>query len=166
MTTEAFAGSRFLELARVAYVLVLIQVGTGLLAMIGELLFMGNPVYALIPLLKSVALVLLAVLLASGRMWVPIALLCLEGLSLSGVGVSLLVGLLPGLDRTMTVSGLLTEVALPLTIAVLCAQLLPARKRPGAAASFPRGRADAVAAWTRGKTSPPAPHGRANQEET
>jgi hypothetical protein len=59
-----------------------------------------------------------------------IALLTFEGMSVLGVAVSVVVGLLPGLDRTLTLTGLLTEVGLPVIVIVYCAQLLAARRVP------------------------------------
>lgn len=118
----------------VAYVLVLVQVGGGLLAMVGELVFMGSPLYALVPLATAAALVLLAAKVRGGRRWALLALLCFEGLSLLGVGVSLVAGaLLSGLGRTVTLAGLLTEIVLPIVVAVLCAQRLALPAPPAAA---------------------------------
>jgi len=111
----------------VAYVLVLVQIGAGLLAAVGEMLLMGSPLYALMPLVKAGLLVFLAVKVLGGRRWALIALLAFEAVSLAGVGLSLAVGLLPGLDRTVTLAGLLTEIALPLAVAILCAQRLAVR---------------------------------------
>lgn len=112
----------------VVYVLVLVQVGAGLLASLGELLFMGSLLYVIIPLVKAGLLVLLAVKVLGGRRWALIALLAFEGVSLAGVGLSLAAGLLPMLDRTVTLAGLLTEIALPLAVAILCAQRLAVRQ--------------------------------------
>jgi hypothetical protein len=110
----------------VAYVLVLVQVGAGLLAAVGELLFMGSPLYAVMPVLKAGLLILLAVKVTRGRKWALITLLTFEGVSLAGVGLSLAIGLLPVLDRTVTLAGLVTEIVLPLLVAILCALRLAA----------------------------------------
>ncbi len=110
----------------VVSVLVLIQAGAGLLAMFGELLFMGNPLYLVVPVAKAAVLFVLAAKVVGRRRWALIALLTFEGLSVLGVSASTLVGLLPGLDRTMTLTGLLTEVGIPLVVIVYCAQLLAA----------------------------------------
>jgi len=121
----------------VVYVLVLVQAAAGLLAMAGELLFMGNALYLVIPVVKAVVLLVLAVKVVGHRRWASIALLTFEGLSLVGVGVSLAVGLLPWVDRTVTLTGLLTEMGLPLIVIVYCAQSLVDRPQTIASSAVP-----------------------------
>lgn len=110
--------------ADVVYVLLLLQAGFGLVAMLGGLLLMGNPVYLLAPAAKAVTLFVLAAKVASGRRWAWVAVLVLEGLGLIGFWLSLLGGLLPMLTRTVTLTGLLTEVAIPVVVVYFCARTL------------------------------------------
>lgn len=112
----------------VAYVLVLLQSGAVLLGATGEALFMGSALYVIVPLIKAVVAVLFAAKGVAGRRWALIALIALEGLSLLGAALSTVLGLVPGLTRTVTLAGLLTEVALPFAVIMLCAQRLG---RPG-----------------------------------
>lgn len=123
--------------ADVVYLLLLLQAGFVLLAMLGELLFMGNPVYLLVPVAKVVALFVLAAKVVGDRRWAWIAVLVLEGISLVGIWLSMLIGLLPILSRTVTLVGLITEIGIPVTVIYFCARVLidwrlshPARPAP------------------------------------
>ncbi|HET8659287.1 MAG TPA: hypothetical protein VFM55_09850 [Micromonosporaceae bacterium] len=110
--------------ADVVYLLLLLQAGFGLVAMLGGLLLMGNPVYLLAPVAKAVTLFVLATKVVSGRRWAWITVLVLEGLGLVGFWLSLLGGLLPMLTRTVTLTGLLTEVGIPVVVIYFCARTL------------------------------------------
>jgi hypothetical protein len=103
-------------------VLALLQAALGLLAAAGQLLFTGaNPLYLIAPLARAVLLVVVA---ASGRRWGLIAVVSLEGLSLLGFGLSGLVGLLPWVDDTVNLVGLLANLALPAVMVWLALRLL------------------------------------------
>lgn len=115
-------------------VFALLQAALGLLAALGQLLFVaGNPAYLAVPLLRAALLVTAA---AVGRRWCMVAILVLEGLSITGFWVSAAVGLLPWVDATVTLVGLLANVALPGAMTYLAARLLaatpatPARPAP------------------------------------
>ena len=116
----------------VVFVLLLVQAAAGLLASVGELVVMGSPLYLAAPLLKAVAIMVIAGRVARGRRWALVAAVVAQWLGLLGLWFGLALGVLPGLDPTLTMVGLLTEVALPVAVIVLCAQLLAAR--PHAAA--------------------------------
>ena len=120
--------------ADVVYLLMLLQAGFGLLAMLGELLFMANPLYLLVPITKAVLLFVVAAKVVSGRRWAWVTAIVVEGIGLIGFWLSLMAGLLPILSRTVTFVGLLTEIALPVTVICLCAWLLarPRFPRPSA----------------------------------
>jgi hypothetical protein len=112
--------------ADVVYVLLLVQVGAGLLSMLGEVLFMGgNPLYALAPLTRAIATLVFAALAVRGRTGALIGVIVLQSLTLIGFTLSALVGLLPMLDFTPTLTGLLTGVALPVAVIIMCSRLLP-----------------------------------------
>jgi hypothetical protein len=103
-------------------VLALLQAALGLLAALGQLLFTGaNPVYLVAPLARAVLLVVAA---ASGRRWGMVALLVLEGLSIVGFFLSGLVGLLPWVDTTVNLVGLLANLAVPAVMLWLALRLL------------------------------------------
>ena len=105
-------------------VLALLQAAFGLLAALGQLLFVaGNPAYLAVPLVRAALLVTAA---AVGRRWGVLAILVLEGLSVTGFWVSALIGLLPWVDATVTPVGLLANVALPGAMTYLAARLLAA----------------------------------------
>jgi hypothetical protein len=111
------SGHRYLLL-----VLALLQAALGLLAAAGQLLFTGaNPLYLVAPLARAVLLIIAA---ASGRRWGLITVVCLEGLSLLGFGISGLVGLLPWVDNTVNLVGLLTNLTLPAVMIWLALRLL------------------------------------------
>ncbi len=110
----------------VVFVLLLVQAGAGLLAAMGELVVMGSPLYLAAPLLKAVAVIVVASGVARGRLWAGIAAIGVQWLGLLGLWFGLVLGLVPGLDPTITVVGLLTEVALPVAVIVLCARLIGA----------------------------------------
>jgi len=129
-------------------VLALLQAAFGLLAALGQLLFVaGNPAYLAVPLVRAALLVTAA---AVGRRWGMVAIVVLEGLSVTGFWVSAVVGLLPWVDVTVTPVGLLANVALPGAMAYLAARLLAARPAPP-------GPAGVVPAPVRAAPARPAP---------
>lgn len=111
--------------------LLLLQAAFGLLASLGEMLLMGTPLYAALPLARAVVLVVLAAKIVRGRRWAVIAVVVLEWLGLLGGWLGVLLGLLPGLAPSITLMSLLTEVALPIAVIALCARLLPRVPRFG-----------------------------------
>jgi hypothetical protein len=120
--------------SNVVFVLLLVQVGTILLGTLGELLFMGgNPLYLVAPLIRIVLALVFGAMALRGRRLALVGIIVLQGLSLVGFGASLLVGLLPQVDFTPTLTGLVTTFLLPIVLIVYCAQLLTAQRRTAAA---------------------------------
>jgi hypothetical protein len=120
-STAPDAGGR----ADVVYVLLLLQAGLGILAMFGTLLLMGgNPAYLVVPLLHAVLLSWLATRVARRRRWAYKLVVALQMLSLIGYQVNLLVGLIPQVEVTINLVGLLTTVALPVAVLWQCVRLL------------------------------------------
>jgi hypothetical protein len=118
--------------AELARLLLLMTAGLTLLAMIGEIVLMGSAVYAVVPVVKAIVLMVLARKVAARRRWAMITTVVLAGVSLAGFTISSLAGLLPQLDHTVTLTGVVTEVALPIVLIVLSARLLastPAKVR-------------------------------------
>jgi hypothetical protein len=104
----------------VVLVLVCIQIGAGVLAMLGELLFMGgNPLYILEPLVRTVVTAILAGLMHR-KQGALFGLMAMQVISLAGFTISAGLGLVPQLEFTPTLTGLLTGLALPAAILVLC----------------------------------------------
>lgn len=127
--------------ADVAYVLVLVQVAAGLLAMVGMVIMMGGaPRYAVVPLLKAVLMLVVAgAVRRRGRRWSLITLMVIEVATVVGFWFSTVAGLLVGeINHTVNLVGLLTQIGLPVAICWLCAQLLAAQpRRPRHAAVAP-----------------------------
>ena len=114
-------------------VLALFQAGTGLLAALGQLLFTGaNPLYLVAPLGRAALLVTAASVTVAGRRWGPVAVIVLEGLSVFGFWLSGLVGVLPWVDDTVTVVGLLGNALLPAAMLYLAVRVLAATGAPRA----------------------------------
>jgi hypothetical protein len=118
--------------ADVVLVLTLLQVAAGLLAMLGELLLMGgSPLYLPAPLAKAVLLLVLAAKIMRGRRWAMIVMIVNQALAVVGFWAGALIGMLPQLDNTITLVGVLMGLALPVGITYLCATLIVrAPRRP------------------------------------
>lgn len=110
--------------ADVVYVLMLLQVGAGLLAAVGPVVVSGNPGYLLGPVVRAILLLVLAAGIVRGRRWALVAAIVVEWVGLLGVLAGLLLGLTPQLVPSMTVTGLLTEIGIPVAVIWLCARLL------------------------------------------
>lgn len=122
------------------YALMLLECGMGVLAMFGELLFMGgNPLYLAVPLIKSGVLLFFAAKLLRGRHWAAIALIVSQGITLVGFWLNLLLALLPTLTFSVNLVGLLTGVTLPAVIIWLCARMLAVPRIVIAPIAYPMG---------------------------
>jgi len=115
--------------AELARLLLLMAAGMTLLAMFGEIILMGSLIYAAVPVIKATLLMVLARKVAALRRWAMMTTVVLSGMTLGGSTISTLIGLVPQLDHTVTLTGLITGVALPLMLIVLSAQLLAATPR-------------------------------------
>jgi hypothetical protein len=106
----------------VVYVLCLMQVAFLLLGAVGEQLLMGgNPLYLGLPLVKVILLFVFATKAVKGRRWAMVALLVTQAITVGGFVLQFVVGaLLPMLDYTVNLVGLLTNVGLPVAVAWLC----------------------------------------------
>src|SRR5262245_11992069 len=100
-------------------VLLLMQAAFVLLGGVGETLLMGgNGLYLALPALKAVLLMVLGRHIA--RRWALRTVLILQVITLTGFVVQLGAGLLPQVDFTVNLVGLLTTVALPAGMVWLC----------------------------------------------
>jgi hypothetical protein len=111
--------------ADVAYVLMLLQAAFGVVATLGMVLLMGGSVvHAIVPLLFAVALLVVAAKVARRRRWALIAALVVESAGLGGLMLDVVLGTLRQVDYVPTLTGLLTTVALPVAVIVLCVRSL------------------------------------------
>jgi hypothetical protein len=116
--------------ADVVYVLCLMQVAFLVLAALGEMLLMGgNPAYLVLPLVKVVTLLVVATKVVKGRRWAMITMIVIQGVTLAGFWLALIAGILPWVDDTVNLVGLLTNLAMPAVIVYLCAALIARRRR-------------------------------------
>ena len=108
--------------ADVVYVLCLLEVAFLMLAGVGEMLLMGfNPAYLVMPVVKTVLLLVFAAGAVSGRRWAVIGLIVAHCVTLAGFSLQFWAGFLPWIDHTLNLVGLLTNVALPIAVIVGCA---------------------------------------------
>jgi hypothetical protein len=114
----------------IVYVLTLIEVASVLLAAVGEVLLMGgNPAYLLIPVVKSVLLLVFATGAVRRRRWALRALVVLSWLTLAGFVLPLLVGLVAPVEFTVNIVDLMTTVGIPVAVIWLCRPHLRAIKQ-------------------------------------
>jgi hypothetical protein len=114
--------------ADVVYVLCLLQVGFGLLAALGEELLMGGgPLYLVVPVARAALLLVLATTVVSGRRWALVALIVVSGLTLVAFSVEVGISVFPAVGLTVNLAGLVTNVALPAAVIILCGQILRGR---------------------------------------
>jgi hypothetical protein len=106
---------------RVARSLLALQAALELTATLGLVLLSG-PLAAIGPLLHAALLLVLSA--RAHRRWAQWCVIAAEGLALAGFGLQQALGLLPQLDATVNLTGLLTTLALPAVLATLAARLL------------------------------------------
>ena len=111
---------------RVVFVLLLVQCGTILLAMLGELLFMGGvPFYAVVPMVRVILTLICAALIQREHRGAVVGTIVLQALSLAGFALSAAAGAaLPQVAFTPTLTGMVTGVVLPIVVIVYCGHLL------------------------------------------
>jgi hypothetical protein len=111
------------------YVLALTEAGLAVLAALGATLAMGgNPLYLLSGL--AVAAVYVVAGLNGRRRWALITLIAIESLRLVAFGLSAVLGALPWVQLTLTVSTLTDSVLLPAAMIVVAGRLLAVVDRP------------------------------------
>jgi hypothetical protein len=145
VTVQAIPRPQSADAADVVYVLCLMHAAFLLLAGLGEVLLMGgNPLYLGLPIAKMVVLFVFAAKVVSGRRWAMIALIVVQAITIVGFWLQVLAGLLPGLDFTLNLVGLITNVGMPFAVIYLCATLiarvprLPRRVSRIALAAYPQ----------------------------
>src|SRR5689334_12921335 len=109
-------------MALVAKALLTLQAGFGLVGALGVVVLMGfDPAYAVVPVAHSIALLLLSSYVGRRRRWALTVTIVLEGFALAAWVGQVLVGLLPQVDFTVTLTGLLTMLILPVAVVLLSA---------------------------------------------
>jgi hypothetical protein len=111
--------------ADVVYVLCLMQAAFLVLAALGEVLLMGgNPAYLVLPMVKVLLLLVVAAKVVKGRRWAMITMIVIQGITLVGFWLQVIAGILPWVDYTVNLVGLLTNLAMPAGIVYLCTVLI------------------------------------------
>jgi hypothetical protein len=105
-------------------VLVLIEVAAGLLAALGQALLMASPLFLVVPVLKVVFLLVVSGRLVRGRRWAVVTMLVVHTLAIVGFGFGLVLGATPWFTASVTLTGLLTGLGVPLAVLWLCVGLL------------------------------------------
>jgi len=114
----------------VLFVLCLMQAAFLLLAGLGEVLMMGgNAAYLIAPVAKLILVVVLATKAVKGRRWAMVTLMVVQVITLVGFTIQNLIGLLPGLDYSVNLVGLASNVAMPIAVVYLCASLIDRSRR-------------------------------------
>lgn len=107
--------------------LLVLQGAFGLTSTLGVLTLMGfNPWYAVVPVAHAALLMTLGALLERRR-WALVTVIVAEVLAVGGWELQLLLGFIPQLDFTVNLTGLLTTLALPVAVLVLCARRVTTR---------------------------------------
>jgi hypothetical protein len=112
----------------VASVLLVLQAAAGVLGALGVLALMRNPLYLVVPLGGAVGQLVLARFVGRGSRWGWAVLIAVEGWQLLALALNEAVGLLPQVDLTLTLTGLLTRVGLP--VALVCLGVLSIMRLP------------------------------------
>jgi hypothetical protein len=113
----------------IVYVLSLMQVAFLLLAAVGEVVLMaGNPLYLVVPVIKSVLLLVFATSALRQRRWALRGLYVFAWITLVGFVLQMLIGIFPAVDFTVNLVGLMTNVGLPVAVIWLCRPYLRAIK--------------------------------------
>lgn len=115
--------------AEVLFVLLTLQAALALLGAVGLLLFMGSALYLAGSVLKGAVLFVLATKIVGGREWALVLAIAVEWVALLAVWAGVLLGLLPMFTPSMTMTGLLTEIGLPVAVMWLCATQLASTRR-------------------------------------
>jgi hypothetical protein len=122
---DSWKAPTMLCMGRVAQSLLLLQAAFGLTAAIGMVVLMGfNPIYAVAPVLYAAMLIVLGALAARNRRWSLYVVVVVEALALAGWQLQQTIALLPQLDATLNLTGVLTTFVLPLVILLICVRIL------------------------------------------
>ncbi len=115
----------------VVYVLCLLQAAFVLLGAAGEVLLMGgNGAYLVVPVAKLGVLLWLAAKIVSGRRWAMITMIVLQSITLAGFALQVLLSVVPAVGLTVNLTGLVSNVLLPIVMIVLSVRSMPVKDVP------------------------------------
>ena len=110
---------RFSGRGQVGFVLLVLQASAGVLGVLGVLVLTGSLVHALPPLIGPVLQVVLAAHVARGRRWAWAVTIAMETVFVYAFAANGLAALVPQLQLTVSVTGLLMRLGLPVALIVL-----------------------------------------------
>ena len=117
-------------LADVIYVLCLMQASFLVLAGLGEVLMMGgNPLYLVLPILKGVLLIVLGTSVVRHRTWSLVTLIVVQALTLLILPLQIIVGVIPFVDFAPSLTQLVSGVAMPVLMIIMCGMLIARRPK-------------------------------------
>lgn len=119
----------------VGFVLLVLQASAGVLGAIGVGVLMGSPLHMVPPLIGPVLQVVLAAHVARSRRWAWAVTIAMETLFVYAFAVNGLAQLIPQLQVTVTMTGLLMRLALPVGLIVLGVLEFASPQRSGPAPS-------------------------------
>src|SRR5687767_1259506 len=103
----------------VGFVLLVLQAAAGVLGALGLGVVMGSPLHVVPALIGPVAQVVLAFQVARGRRWAWAVVIAMETVFVYAFAANGVLALVPQLQVTVTLTGLLMRVALPVALIVL-----------------------------------------------
>lgn len=119
----------------VGFVLLVLQASAGVLGAVGLGVLMGSALQVVPALIGPVAQVVLAVKVARGRRWAWAVVIAMETVFVYAFAANGVIGLVPQLQVTVTLTGLLMRLALPVALIVLgVLEFASPRHRVGSAA--------------------------------
>jgi hypothetical protein len=119
----------------VGFVLLVLQASAGVLGAVGLGVVMGSPLHVVPALIGPVLQVVLAVQVARGRRWAWAVVIAMETVFVYALAANGVIGLVPQLQVTVTLTGLLMRLALPVALIVLgVLEFATPRQRVGSAA--------------------------------
>jgi hypothetical protein len=103
----------------VGFVLLVLQASAGVLGALGLGVLMASPLHVVPALIGPVAQVVLAVHVARGRRWAWAVVIAMEAVFVYAFAANGVLALVPQLEVTVTLTGLLMRLALPVALIVL-----------------------------------------------
>lgn len=115
--------------------LLVLQASAGVLGALGLAVLMGSPLHAVPALIGPVAQVVLALHVARGKRWAWAVVIAMETVFVYAVAAGGVLGMIPQLEVTPTLTGLLMRIALPVGLILLgVLEFSAPRNRAGSAA--------------------------------
>ena len=103
----------------VGFVLLVLQASAGVLGALGLGVVMASPLHAVPALIGPVAQVVLAFAVTRGRRWAWAVVIAMETVFVYAFAANGVLALAPQLQVTVTLTGLLTRLAVPVALIVL-----------------------------------------------